>query len=92
MISWYVQGIYYNMYANLQQASDASLCTTMTDKDDLEGQCFRDSVYLYLTNDYRFYYYLTELNIQTFSLVFYEVDDWRAQERATLWQNDITVS
>ena len=49
MISWYVQGIYYNIYANLQQASDASLCTTMTDKDDLEGQCFRDSVYLYLT-------------------------------------------
>ena len=50
MISWYVQGIYYNtIYANLQQASDASLCTTVTDKDDLEGQCFRDSVYLYLT-------------------------------------------
>ena len=52
MISWYVQGIYYNIYANLQQASDASLCTTVTDKDDLEGQCFRDSVYLYLTMNY----------------------------------------
>ena len=86
MISWYVQGIYYNIYANLQQASDASLCTTMTDKDDLEGQCFRDSVYLYLTIILLLQLYPTDI----FFLVF--DDACKFKKESTVRQNDIAVS
>ena len=79
MISWYVQGIYYNIYANLQQASDASLCTTVTDKDDLEGQCFRDSVYLYLT-----------INSIITPLLNRHFPEFLGS--STVWQNEIAMS
>ena len=83
MISWYVQGIYYNIYANLQQASDASLCTTVTDKDDLEGQCFRDSVYLYLTINS----IITPLPKRHFHEFFAS-----SRMSSTVWQNHIAMS